>query len=591
MATYTAPKPKQNRWKKRLLILPLLGEMLQAVGNFALGKTIMRMVLPAQTFAQFKLSEEDKKTHFDKIFLENKENNDLIHQTHQVMTHDGCCLDTLEIIPKSLVGEYKEGGKVSIDPTQKYIIKFVGNKSSYAIGLDDAYKDVDEKSRPRMPLGTPSGTIKEMISDARELNCRVILFNYRGVSDDKKQATSTNDLFVDGIAQVQRLLDAGVPPENILVKGHSLGGGIGCVTAAYFAKNNEHVFNYTSRTFPYLARLILGNLRRMFVKPNKDGKKSGHKETLGGKIIAFLAWPFVKAIFYLSRCEIPAAESFRSIWNKRYITAKSPAADIAANADIIDDSVMTHYASLPQGLPKKERDINAEVVVKAQDEKAQDIRTIVDAHDAGMHELVHHTNNMSAKASFHQFVNEHFKVMGSSAYFVRKVPGKNEVQFKRGNEFVSPAVKIHNSLTALFNRTIDITVRVMEKGRVEQKTVKFDRESLRKFLEPILPDALVESERSEQDNICFLLDRYTGSLHKHPQVGIHLPPASHPAAISDDSQASLISGAAVKSDEFEGVVPVSHYAASSPALFAEVSTKLAVRANSKYFGVTPLFFN
>lgn len=56
---------------------------------------------------------------------------------------------------------------------------------------------------------------------ANIMNC-----NYRGVMESQGSAQSSRDLQRDGEAMIQFLLEQGIPPDNILVHGWSLGGAV-----------------------------------------------------------------------------------------------------------------------------------------------------------------------------------------------------------------------------------------------------------------------------------------------------------------------------------------------------------------------------
>ncbi|MCS5710403.1 hypothetical protein [Candidatus Berkiella aquae] len=95
-------------------------------------------------------------------------------------------------------------------------------------------------------------------------NCVVINFDYPGVGDSTGKSTKSKHLVDAGMAQVQRLLDMGVPAENILLKGQSIGGGVATLTAAKFHQEGHRVHLYNQRSFSKLstaAKQMLGGGR------------------------------------------------------------------------------------------------------------------------------------------------------------------------------------------------------------------------------------------------------------------------------------------------------------------------------------------
>ncbi|WP_187356889.1 alpha/beta fold hydrolase [Legionella geestiana] len=233
----------------------------------------------------------------------------------KVITHDGASLDTLQITPRSLVN--------TPDNQKKYIINFVGNAS--------CYEDV----------------IYPMKENARDLNRVVIGFNLRGVKKSTGQAKSKNDLVNDGIAQVQRLLDAGVPSQNITLKGHSLGGALATMVAQHFHQQGQPLYLFNDRSFSSITNFVVGLIRTA-------GTDTGHRESFGMKLLGWMAKPFIKFGVSLVKWEINADDAYKAIPEayKEYILARSQKTDRDESAD---DTVITHYASLHHALKSERR--------------------------------------------------------------------------------------------------------------------------------------------------------------------------------------------------------------------------------------------
>ncbi len=87
---------------------------------------------------------------------------------------------------------------------------------------------------------------------SKETGANVLSFNYRGVGRSGGAITSAQDLIEDGEAAVQYLLSQGVLPEDIVLHGHSLGGGV--ATAVVAKHQGMHLVN--DRSFSSLSRVV-----------------------------------------------------------------------------------------------------------------------------------------------------------------------------------------------------------------------------------------------------------------------------------------------------------------------------------------------
>lgn len=92
---------------------------------------------------------------------------------------------------------------------------------------------------------------------AEQQKANVVSFNYRGVGASEGYCRSSDDLVCDGIAMVQKLLDHGVNPENIVIYGHSLGGGVGAQVMLHFSLRNIQLHRFISdRSFETLRAAV-----------------------------------------------------------------------------------------------------------------------------------------------------------------------------------------------------------------------------------------------------------------------------------------------------------------------------------------------
>ena len=139
-------------------------------------------------------------------------------------------LHTREYTQKKITGDVN---------TAPHIIYFKGNASRYDFELE------------------------KMKNDALDLNAVVIGFHhsnfgYSGlVNSDGTVSTvvplSQAELVEQGVAQVQRLLDKGVDSHQVVLHGHSLGGGIATLVAWHFQQQGIAIKVYNDRSFSNIS--------------------------------------------------------------------------------------------------------------------------------------------------------------------------------------------------------------------------------------------------------------------------------------------------------------------------------------------------
>lgn len=100
--------------------------------------------------------------------------------------------------------------------------------------------------------------LKEYSYNAVQLSATVVGFDYRGVGRSVKPPVSLIDLAVDGIAQVQHLLDNGARSQNIVLDGVSLGGAVATLVASHFHQIKLPVYLWNDRSFSSLPKAAAG---------------------------------------------------------------------------------------------------------------------------------------------------------------------------------------------------------------------------------------------------------------------------------------------------------------------------------------------
>ena len=380
MAVFYPTKPQYTTWQWfkfiaiRCIFPPiLLWDLFALIVNKLAGSAVGGIILPAQNIDSMRYG--NFHSNDIKIF----DTNLITHTKHTVITHDGAELDTFEITHMSQIN------KPAVE--QQYIINMVGNGSAY------------------------EQHISEMQDNAHALGCNVVGFNYRGVSQSTSRATSANDLVTDGIAQVQRLLDQGVLPEHITLKGHSLGAGIGSLVAAHFHEQSQAIFN--DRSFSSLTNVVVGFIRTGFALGNKDA--TGHSETLGRKLLGWLAKPFIMLALALTGWEMNADEAFKSIpeENREYIVARTRRTE--RTETVIDDLIISHYASMhlalkDERLAKKAALQGDEAGLAQAKGKFSERKMVSDFNDHNTHcdslNDLHNRTGKSATIFFREFVKK-----------------------------------------------------------------------------------------------------------------------------------------------------------------------------------------
>jgi pimeloyl-ACP methyl ester carboxylesterase len=279
----------------RLLFPPLLlWDGFKFLMNKLLGKRLGKQAVPAQD--TFKIEYLNYQLH-DNFFI--KENANLYDfQRIKILTHDGAKLDTLEI-------KQKQGYK-------KYVIYFNTKATCYEHRLSES---------------------RELIHDLQMLGCNMVCFNYRGVSQSTGSVNAIADLVVDGIAQVDRLLALGVPAEEIILHGRSLGGTIALHVAAHYMKLGIqlHVFNIFG--FSNVTNILMDRVAE------------------SSFLVRLMNWATIKLGLCATKFEINSTSAYLSLPpdKKDYLVLRSSKKE-RKKLSFPDDEIIPYSASLHVGL-------------------------------------------------------------------------------------------------------------------------------------------------------------------------------------------------------------------------------------------------
>ncbi len=182
-------------------------------------------------------------------FKENCPNQAKTSEKIAISTADSAKLDGMIIKPEN-----------SSNIEQKYVILVNGFGESYESKLENAAEY------------------------ANRSGANILCFNYRGAGDSKGVPTSANDFVTDTLSMVEFLTkEKGIKPENIIIHGFSMGGGVGAQAAGL----SDDVKHINDRSFS------------AFSKATKDLTTSHLKSRVGRKAaeaLGSIAGGFIKGI-------------------------------------------------------------------------------------------------------------------------------------------------------------------------------------------------------------------------------------------------------------------------------------------------------
>lgn len=278
----------------------------RALAGKLIGNKTGVLVLPAQ-----KLSEDNTYLN-DTFVIEHNfkdnvaSNSEISLNFHEVENFDGAILETMEL-----------SHKIQLDKPineQNFVIFSVGNDMC----MQDLYKD--------------------LYTECQKLELNIVSFNFRNVIRSSGKVNSQLDLIYDVIAQVERLLNAGVDPKNITLVGHSLGAAIVTLASFLYYKKGTPIKVFNGRSFSSFSALKYHQLDQRKLEQDLTGLQ-----------------------LYFSNFELNVAPYFAEIPEeyKEYIVIKQNKKKDKSDASFqVPDGVIPHPASLHVALKadrKKEK--------------------------------------------------------------------------------------------------------------------------------------------------------------------------------------------------------------------------------------------
>lgn len=311
---FSAPKPEDPPYywikaiAKRIIFPPImLWDIAKYAANKIFGKAIGTYIVPGPPIE-----------YIGTIYLSDYETDTIEADYYDVTTHDQAKLTGIQLIHNDN------------NLNRPHIIHFLGNCQT---------SDDDNE-------------LQKMQYYSVTLGANVFSFDYRGVNLSKAAPPpqSKNDLVTDGIAQVRRLLNAGVPPHKIYLKGFSMGGGISTEVAHHFLLHGIKLNEFNQNSFSSITKLAVGHVRKAGMG------KTGYRESIGGKILGWIARPIIKFALALTKWEINAADKYKKLPEKQkeYIVVKS-SKTARTKVQPVDDAIITDYGSLHTALKDENR--------------------------------------------------------------------------------------------------------------------------------------------------------------------------------------------------------------------------------------------
>lgn len=213
--TYKAPNPYLIDYSDFGIVETLLYEI-SSFPNWLLGASLGRDIV----FGKKVIKENIAEPLTEETIIKIEKEKPVSIQQHSINTHDDVCLDTVQL-------QY-----ILNDKSDLHIIKFNGAGRFYETRLS------------------------EDVNDCVRLKATITAFNYRGSGQSTGTASSQTQLMTDGIAEVQRVLDQGVKPQNIILDGYSLGGCIASLVALHFHDRGIRVNLFNDRSIASFAAYI-----------------------------------------------------------------------------------------------------------------------------------------------------------------------------------------------------------------------------------------------------------------------------------------------------------------------------------------------
>ena len=145
---------------------------------------------------------------------------------------------------------------------------------------------------------------------------KVIAFNYRGIDRSQGLIITEEDLIVDTVAQVNRLIKKGIDASSITLYGFCLGGAVATLAAERLKSQGINVHLYNDRSFLTIPKFGVG-----FICPEKGNVLISSISSL----LSILFFPVISLLTTIGGWEMDAESAWKSIDNalKKYSVVKT----------------------------------------------------------------------------------------------------------------------------------------------------------------------------------------------------------------------------------------------------------------------------
>ncbi|NDH09578.1 MAG: hypothetical protein EBY16_08210 [Gammaproteobacteria bacterium] len=147
-------------------------------------------------------------------------------------------------------------------------------------------------------------------------HAKVIAFNYRGIDRSQGLIITEEDLIVDTVAQVKRLIDNDINASSITLYGFCLGGAVATLAAERLKSQGINVHLYNDRSFLTIPKFGVG-----FICPEKGNVLI----SLISSLLSILFSPVISLLTKIGGWEMDAESAWKSIDEalKKYSVVKT----------------------------------------------------------------------------------------------------------------------------------------------------------------------------------------------------------------------------------------------------------------------------
>ena len=157
---------------------------------------------------------------------------------------------------------------------------------------------------------------------SKQPNKNYIFWNYPGVGCSAGDSHSVHDLFKAGYQQAKRLLDQGIPAQNITIHGLSLGGGVAAHVTRQLHEEGYLVHLDVDRSFSQLSAVIPASINTNTPTAYAPLITSVIAFSLSGVALGTTFAGFIATIGLGTACATETMGYIGAYWNKVVVVLK-----------------------------------------------------------------------------------------------------------------------------------------------------------------------------------------------------------------------------------------------------------------------------